>query len=151
FYPSGQLTSHDSEDWDNLVDLGCTAQGDRVIMNRQVYEADVAVLVGHTQGNPYGGYSGGYKHCATGITHWRSISAHNVPQVMHLAYFVPLCTHGEMRSSFDTQGQFMEVEMGMLFFCFDAVLETCSPKFGIYSGWVKVVQAVWRLIADRGT
>ena len=25
FYPSGQLTSHDSEDWDNLVDLGCTA------------------------------------------------------------------------------------------------------------------------------
>ena len=37
-------------------------------MNKYVYDADVAVLIGHTQGNPYGGYSGGYKHCATGIS-----------------------------------------------------------------------------------
>ena len=49
-------------------------------MNKYVYDADVAVLIGHTQGNPYGGYSGGYKHCATGISHWRSISAHHVPR-----------------------------------------------------------------------
>ena len=66
FYPTGQITSHDSEDYDHLVDLGYTAQGDHVIMNKYVYDADVAVLIGHTQGNPYGGYSGGYKHCATG-------------------------------------------------------------------------------------
>ena len=38
--------------------------------------------------NPYGGYSGGYKHCATGITHWRSIASHHVPQVMHRPDFV---------------------------------------------------------------
>jgi nickel-dependent lactate racemase len=68
FYPSGQITSHDSEDYDHLVDLGFTPQGDHVIMNKYVYDADVAILIGHTQGNPYGGYSGGYKHCATGIT-----------------------------------------------------------------------------------
>mgnify|MGYP000311490513 FL=1 len=60
-----------------------------MIMNKYVYDADVAVLIGHTQGNPYGGYSGGYKHCATGISHWRSISAHHVPQVMHRQDFVP--------------------------------------------------------------
>ena len=75
FYPSGQVTSHDSEDYEHLVDLGHTAQGDHVIINKYVYDADVAILIGHTQGNPYGGYSGGYKHCATGISHWRSISA----------------------------------------------------------------------------
>lgn len=151
FYPSGQLTSHDSEDWDNLVDLGCTAQGDRVIMNRQVYEADVAVLVGHTQGNPYGGYSGGYKHCATGITHWRSISAHHVPQVMHRPDFVPVSTHSEMRSRFDTQGQFMEEKMGKRFFCCDAVLDSKSRQIEIHSGWAKEVQPVsWRM-ADRRT
>ena len=90
FYPSGQITSHDSEDYDHLVDLGHTAQGDHVIMNKYVYDADVAILIGHTQGNPYGGYSGGYKHCATGITHWRSIASHHVPKVMHRADFTPV-------------------------------------------------------------
>ena len=49
FYPSGQITSHDSEDYDHLVDLGYTAQGDHVIMNKYVYDADVAILIGHTQ------------------------------------------------------------------------------------------------------
>ena len=85
FYYSGQITSHDSEDYEHLVDLGYTHHGDHVIMNKYVYDADVAILIGHTQGNPYGGYSGGYKHCATGISHWRSIAAHHVPQVMHRA------------------------------------------------------------------
>ena len=108
FYYSGQITSHDSEDYDHLVDLGYTDHGDHVIMNKYVYDADVAILIGHTQGNPYGGYSGGYKHCATGISHWRSIAAHHVPQVMHRADFVPVSTHSEMRNKFDQQGMFME-------------------------------------------
>ncbi|MEG2702944.1 MAG: lactate racemase domain-containing protein, partial [Clostridia bacterium] len=112
FYPSGQITSHDSEDYEHLVDLGYTPQGDHVILNRYVYDADVAVLIGHTQGNPYGGYSGGYKHCATGISHWRSIAAHHVPQVMHRADFVPVSTSSEMRGKFDQQGSFMEEKMG---------------------------------------
>ena len=111
FYYSGQITSHDSEDYEHLVDLGYTDHGDHVIMNKYVYDADVAILIGHTQGNPYGGYSGGYKHCATGISHWRSISAHHVPQVMHRADFVPVSTHSEMRNKFDQQGMFMEEKM----------------------------------------
>ena len=97
FWYSGQITSHDSEDWDHLVDLGFTPQGDHVIMNKYVYDADLAILIGHTQGNPYGGYSGGYKHCATGISHWRSIAAHHVPQVMHRPDFVPVSTSSLMR------------------------------------------------------
>ena len=59
FEGTGQITSHDSEDYDHLVDLGFTPQGDHVIMNKYVYDADIAILIGHTQGNPYGGYSGG--------------------------------------------------------------------------------------------
>ena len=47
FYPSGQITSHDSEDYDHLVDLGYTAQGDHVIMNKYVYDADVALSLIH--------------------------------------------------------------------------------------------------------
>ena len=92
--------NHDSEDWDNLVDLGEDELGDHVIVNREVFEADLAIAVGHTMGNPYGGYSGGYKHVATGITHWRTIAAHHVPHVMHRDDFTPVSSHSLMRKKF---------------------------------------------------
>lgn len=62
FYYSHQMISHDSEDYEHLVDLGTTRRGDPVLMNKYVYDSDIAILIGHVQGNPYGGYSGGYKH-----------------------------------------------------------------------------------------
>ena len=34
FYYSGQITSHDSEDPQHMVDLGCTDRGDPVLMNK---------------------------------------------------------------------------------------------------------------------
>ena len=62
---------------------------------KEVQAAYDAITKGETGpqmgGNPYGGYSGGYKHCATGISHWRSISAHHVPQVMHRAMLALGC------------------------------------------------------------
>ncbi|MGN0745685.1 MAG: lactate racemase domain-containing protein, partial [Aristaeellaceae bacterium] len=151
FYPTGQITSHDSEDAEHMVDLGNTDQGDHVQMNKYVYDADVAILIGHTQGNPYGGYSGGYKHCATGISHWRSIAAHHVPQVMHRDDFVPVSTTSLMRDKFDRQGMLMEEKMGKKFFCCDAVLDTRSRQIEINSGWAKEMQPVAWKTADRRT
>ncbi len=99
FWDSSQIVNHDSEDWSNLVDLGNEEiYNAPVIMNKEVFEADLAVLIGHTLGNPYGGYSGGYKHCATGITHWKCIGAHHTPAVMHRNDFVPVSTNSLMRS-----------------------------------------------------
>lgn len=151
FYPSGQITSHDSEDYDNLVDLGTTKHGDCVIMNRQVYESDVAILIGHVQGNPYGGYSGGYKHCSTGITHWRSIATHHVPSVMHREDFMPVSTHSTMRHKFDDIGQHMEERMGKKFFCCDAVLDSASRQIEVWSGYAKEMQPLSWATADRRT
>ncbi len=148
---AGQIDSHDSEDYDHLVDIGYTDQGDHVIMNKYVYDADVAILIGHTQGNPYGGYSGGYKHCATGISHWRSIAAHHVPCVMHRPDFVPVSNSSLMRDKFDRQGMLMEEKMGKKFFCCDAVLDTRSRQIEINSGWAREMQSVsWRT-ADKRT
>lgn len=145
FYPFGQIVSHDSEDYDNLVDLGTTPRGDCVIMNRQVFESDIAILIGHVQGNPYGGYSGGYKHCTTGITHWRSIAAHHVPSVMHGTDFTPVSTHSVMRHKFDEIGMHMEEKMGKKFFCCDAVLDSRSRQIEIWSGYAKQMQPrAWR-------
>lgn len=151
FYPSGQITSHDSEDYENLVDLGTTPRGDAVLMNRQVYESDIAILIGHVQGNPYGGYSGGYKHCATGITHWRSIATHHVPAVMHQQDFTPVSTHSLMRHKFDEIGQHMEARMGKKFFCCDAVLDTGSRQIEIWSGYAKEMQPLSWKMADWRT
>ena len=151
FYPTGQITSHDSEDYDHLVDLGYTAQGDHVIMNKYVYDADVAVLIGHTQGNPYGGYSGGYKHSATGITHWRSIASHHVPKVMHQPDFVPVSGHSMMRTKFNEISMHMEEKMGHPFFCCDAVLDTYSRQIAIYSGYAKIMQPISWELADKRT
>ena len=100
-------------------------------MNKYVYDSDFAVLIGHTQGNPYGGYSGGYKHCATGITHWRSIASHHVPKVMHREDFVPVNNSSAMRHKFDEIGSYMEKCMGKKFFCCDAVLDTKSRQIEI--------------------
>ena len=140
FWPSGQIINHDSEDYEHLVDLGTTPRGDPVLMNKYVYDADVAVLIGHTQGNPYGGYSGGYKHCATGITHWRSIASHHVPAVMHRPDFTPVSGHSLMRTKFDEIGRYMEERMGKKFFCCDAVLDTQSRQIEINSGWAAEMQ-----------
>jgi len=129
FWSLGQIVNHDSEDWSNLVDLGYEdSYHARVIMNKEVFESDLAVLIGHTLGNPYGGYSGGYKHCATGITHWQCIGSHHSPAVMHRPDFVPVSTHSLMRSKFDAIGQHMEKRMGKKFFCCDAVLDTYQRK-----------------------
>lgn len=151
FYPSGQVTSHDSEDPDGMVDLGLTDRGDPVLMNRAVFECDIPILIGHTQGNPYGGYSGGYKHCATGITHWKSIASHHVPSVMHRNDFVPVSGHSLMRTKFDEIGMHMEKEMGHPFFCCDAVLDTYSRQIEINSGYAAEMQPKSWILANKRT
>lgn len=151
FWFTHQIINHDSEDYEHLVDLGVTDRGDPVIMNKYVYDSDVAILIGHTQGNPYGGYSGGYKHCSTGITHWRSIGSHHVPEVMHRADFVPVSGKSLMRSKFDEIGEYMEKCMGKKFFCCDAVLDTNSRQIEINSGYAKEMQPVSWKTADKRT
>ncbi|WP_409967986.1 lactate racemase domain-containing protein [Bengtsoniella intestinalis] len=151
FYHTNQIDSHDSENYDDLIDLGIAPNGDHVIMNKRVYNADIAILVGHAMGNPYGGYSGGYKHCSTGITHWKSISAHHVPKVMHKPEFVPVSTNNEMRSKFNTQGMYMEDKMGKKFFCCDAVLDSKARQIAIHSGWANEMQPESWKVADKRT
>jgi len=151
FWNCGQIINHDSEDYEHLVDLGTTDRGDPVLVNKYVYDADVAILIGHVQGNPYGGYSGGYKHCATGITHWKSIASHHVPKVMHRDDFVPVSTHSLMRTKFDEIGMHIEKCMGKKFFCCDAVTDTKSRQIAIYSGYAKEIEPLSWAVADQRT
>ena len=151
YWWSGQIVNHDSEDYDNLVDLGTDEYHNPVIMNKDVYESDLAVCIGHTLGNPYGGYSGGYKHTATGITHWKSIASHHVPDVMHRDDFTPVNSKSLMRQKFDTISMHMEKCMGKKFFMCDAVLDTKARQIAVFSGYGKEMQPLSWEVADKRT
>ncbi len=151
YMPGGRIVNHDSEDWDNLIDLGRDEMGNRVIMNKEVFESDLPILIGHVLGNPYGGYSGGYKMAATGITTWESIASHHIPKVMHRADFTPVTVRSDMRARMNSIGKHMEASMDQRFFMCDAVLDTRQRQIGVYCGYGEQVQeASWR-IADRRT
>ncbi len=149
FWGSGQIISHDSEDPDHMVYLDNTDRGDPVAMNKYVYDSDLAILIGHVQGNPYGGYSGGYKHSATGISNWRSIASHHVPAVMHRKDFTPVNGGSLMRNKFDEISMKMEEGMGRPFFCCDAVLDSKSRQIQIFSGYAKEMQSLSWKVADK--
>ncbi len=151
FWANGRIVNHDSEDWDNLVDLGTDELGDQVILNKQVFEADLTIAIGHTLGNPYGGYSGGYKHVATGIVHWKSIASHHVPHVMHRDDFTPVSGQSLMRRKFDAIGQHMEAKMGRKFFLIDAVLDTSARQIAIFAGYGRELQPASWEVADKRT
>ncbi len=151
FWHTGQIISHDSEDQEHMIDLGTTRRGDPVFMNKYVYDSDLPILIGHVQGNPYGGYSGGYKHSATGITNWRSIASHHVPSVMHRTDFTPVNGGSLMRTKFDEISMHMEEKMGHPFFCCDAVLDTDSRQIAIFSGYAKEMMPLSWKLADQRT
>ncbi len=151
YWWANQIINHDSEDYDNLVDLGTDENNNPVIMSRYVYESDLAVFLGHTLGNPYGGYSGGYKHSATGITHWKSIASHHVPEVMHRPDFIPVNSKSLMRRKFDTISMYMEECMDKKFFMCDAVLDTKARQIAVFSGYAQEMQPISWKVADERT
>lgn len=53
-----RFINHDSSIEDEMVYCGEDEYGDYVDINRHAFEADFTILLGHCNGNPYGGYSG---------------------------------------------------------------------------------------------
>ncbi|HKK92123.1 MAG TPA: lactate racemase domain-containing protein, partial [Longimicrobiales bacterium] len=145
-----QLVNHDAEDPEGMVDLGISDLGDRVEVNRRAFEADLTIMLGHTMGNPYGGYSGGYKMPCTGFTSWRSIRGHHTPRTMHRDDFVPVSTRSRFRDQLTAIGRRIEMEMGRPFFLVDAVLNGRSEQMQVVAGTpAEVEAATWQRAAER--
>lgn len=149
FYPY-QMTQHDAED-PQLLDFGKDEMGNVIQCNHLIAQCDIPIIIGHVQGNPYGGYSGGYKMAVTGLTGWRSIASHHCPETMHRDDFLPASTHSTMRRQFDSIGKAMERGMGKRFFAVDAVLGQRAQVLGVYCGAVEEVQKASWPLADRRT
>ena len=119
-------------------------------MNSAVVESDLTVLIGHAAGNPYGGFSGGYKMPATGLTSWRSIASHHAPRSLYRDDFVPVSARSRFRDQLTSIGQAMEAQMPQPFFSVDAVLDSQSRQLGVRAGRIAdVEQATWPLAGER--
>ncbi len=150
FWPD-RLVCHDAEDSKRIVAFPKDSLGNTVEFNREVAEADLAVLIGHVVGNPYGGYSGGYKMPATGLTTWRSIRSHHVPGSLYRKDFLPVNTRSHFRDQLRSIGQCIEAGIGKKFFLVDAVLGTDAQVLGVYAGAAdEVERESWKL-AERRT
>ena len=148
--PDANLINHDAEDPQGMVDLGASELGDPVAMNSALAESDLTILVGHTAGNPYGGFSGGYKMPSTGLTSWRSIASHHSPRSLYRQDFVPASTGSRFREQLTAIGERMEAAMPQPFFSVDAVLDSRSRQLGVYAGAIpEVEKASWPLATAR--
>jgi len=149
FYP-GRLMNHDGESPD-LCDFGTDDMGNRVVCNRLFAEADIPIVIGHCAGNPYGGYSGGYKMLVTGLTGPQSIASHHCPKTMHRPDWLGASTNSHMRYQFKSIGEAIEKAMDKKVFAVDAVLGQFGEVLGVAAGRLAAVEeATWPL-ADRRT
>ena len=150
FWPE-RLVCHDAEDPDGIVSFGEDAHGDTVEFNRDAAEAKLTILLGHVLGNPYGGYSGGYKMPTTGLTTWRSIRCHHAPGSLYRDDFLPVSTQSYFRHQLRSIGKAIEAAMGKKFFIVDAVLGSQAQILGVYAGAAdEVEEESWKL-AERRT
>ncbi len=146
-----RITNHDAEDPDGIVDLGRSSLGDIVAFNRTCAEADLTIVLGHVQGNPYGGFSGGHKTFTTGLTTWRSIAGHHVPASMHRPDFVPISTRSHFRSQLRAIGQHIAEQIGHPLIVVDAVIGQDSRVLGVFAGDVDAVEEASWPLAERRT
>jgi hypothetical protein len=148
--PAGNVVNHDAEDPDGIVSLDDSECGDVVEVNRRVVESDLTVLLSHAAGNPYGGFSGGYKMPSTGLTTWRSIRCHHSPRSMYRDDFVPISTESHFRDQLRAIGQRIESAITRPFFTIDAVLDSQNRQLGVFAGAIPdVEQATWPLATAR--
>ena len=149
FYPD-RLINHDAEDKVNLLDFGADHMGNRVECNRMLAEADIPIILGHCTGNPYGGFSGGYKMLVTGHTGVASISSHHCPSTMHRDDWLGASTKSTMRKQFTSIGKSIEGNIGKNVFAVDAVLDQKSRILKTAAGTIEEVEkATWPLAKQR--
>jgi hypothetical protein len=148
FYPD-RLINHDAEH-PGMVSFGTDAMGNVVDCNPLLANADIPVILGHCAGNPYGGFSGGYKMLVTGHTSAGCIANHHIPGTMHRDDWLGASTESMMRKQFRSIGEAIETGMGKRIFCVDAILGQKAQILGVAAGTIDAVEeATWPLAAKR--
>jgi nickel-dependent lactate racemase len=148
FYPD-RLVNHDGEAPD-IRDFGQDKMGNAVLCSPLVANADLTIVLGHVSGNPYGGFSGGHKMVATGLTAAKYIASHHCPSTMHRDDWLGASPHSHMRHQFKSIAQCIEGNIGQKIFAVDAVLNQFSQVLDVHAGDLETVEEhTWPLATKR--
>lgn len=148
FWPD-RIFNHDAEGAD-VRDLGLDDMGNAVEVNGRALDVDIPILIGHCAGNPYGGYSGGYKMLVTGLAGRRSIASHHAPKTMHRPDWLGGARNSRMRDQFKSIGEAIEHRSGTSFFAIDAVIGQKADILDVQAGRIAEVEdATWPLADQR--
>lgn len=77
------VVSHNIDDKENFVHLGCTSRGSEVMINKTFYESDLKIVVGNIEPHHFAGFSGGYKTASIGMGERKMINHNHAMLVDH--------------------------------------------------------------------
>jgi len=110
----------------------------------------MSIVIGHCSGNPYGGYSGGYKMIVTGLSGWRSIASHHSPPTMHRKDWLGASTSSYQRKQFKSIGRAWKGN-GQEVFCGGRRGRAVLAVLDVKAGSLELIEdATWPL-ADKRT
>jgi hypothetical protein len=100
-YWPDRLYNHDAEDAANMVELGATAEGEVVELNRRAVESDLVIYVNLN----FVPMDGGHKSVAVGLCGYRSLCAHHNPRVMRECHSYMDPGRSALHASVDRMGR----------------------------------------------
>jgi hypothetical protein len=129
-----RLSCHDAEDPDGIVDLGRTASGYDVQLNRAILESDLTVYLNCSTMR---GFSGGWKSVCVGLSAYRSIRHHHTPDVMSMSL-----DRNRMHEMLDEMGVLVEQRLGSeRIFKIETILANPLAAHDMYGGSVGATRA----------
>ena len=130
------VVSHNCDDRDNLVELGITEYGTRVLVNKLYYQSDLRIVVGDIEPHHFAGFSGGVKSAAIGLAGRETIN-HNHAMLVDKNSTIGEYDHNPLRQDIEQIGKMIGVH-----FAVNAVLNGSKQIVSIYAGDpVAVMQA----------
>lgn len=77
-----ETLDHNAQYAEGLVDLGQTSGGVPIVVNREVFDADLVIATGLVEPHQYAGFSGGYKTVGVGCAGERTITVLHGPAMV---------------------------------------------------------------------
>lgn len=131
--PSGILAryrviSHDCDDAANLVELGMTARGTRVLANRVFAQADLRIAIGNVEPHQFVGFSGGVKSAAIGVAGRETIS-HNHAMMTEPYAYQGRYADNPVRQDVEEIGKLMRVDCAL-----NSIIGAHKEIVGVFAG-----------------
>jgi lactate racemase len=106
------VVSHDCDDLNNLVELGTTQYGTKVLVNKLYYQSDLRIVVGNIEPHHFAGFSGGVKSAAIGLSGRETIN-HNHTMLADIHAVIGEYDHNPLRQDIEQIGKLIGVQFAV--------------------------------------